>query len=219
MILVQRITQMSVIPDVLPHMDPVADVKLAFGRRGVQPGDFVDSTTSENPGRLNVQVFDRGEKLVTVAVVDSDVPNLEKDGFDYRCHFLAANIPLSPTLTSIRLDKLSGESQILLPWLAPFAQKGSPYHRLSVFILEQKEQAPVNVALAKEKVQRDGFILRAFVDRHRLHPIGVHLFRSQWDDGTAGVMMRAGMEGADIELRRKRVEPLPYKRRNPSTFR
>jgi large subunit ribosomal protein L35 len=32
-------------------------------------------------------------------------------------------------------------------------------------------------------------------------------------------MKEIGFNGADIELRRKRVEPLPYKRRNPSSFR
>jgi large subunit ribosomal protein L35 len=32
-------------------------------------------------------------------------------------------------------------------------------------------------------------------------------------------MERAGLGGADVELKRKKVEPLPYKRRNPSSFR
>jgi large subunit ribosomal protein L35 len=52
-----------------------------------------------------------------------------------------------------------------------------------------------------------------------LRPIGATLFRTKWDDNTAGVMARAGMEGANVEWKRKKVEPLPYKRRNPSTFR
>jgi large subunit ribosomal protein L35 len=218
-ILVQRITQMNVIPDVLPHIDPVVDVKLAFGRRTVQPGDFVESRVSAVPANLSVQSFERGERLVTVAVVDSDVPNLQTDGFDYRCHFLAANIPISPTNTTINLESLSTESQVLLPWLAPFAQKGSPYHRLSVFVLEQKDQKALDTAAIGKKVQRDDFRLRGFETRHQLKPIGAHLFRSQWDEGTVDVMKEAGVEGADIEFRRKRIEPLPYKRRNPSSFR
>jgi len=45
------------------------------------------------------------------------------------------------------------------------------------------------------------------------------LFRTKWDEGTAGVMARAGIEGANVELKRVKVEPLPYKRRNPATFR
>src|ERR1700728_4786974 len=85
LLLMQRITQMNVMPDILPKIDPIAEVILAFGRRNVQPGDFVDSRVSEILPRLKVQVFDKGERLVTVVVVDADVPVLEKDDFTYHC--------------------------------------------------------------------------------------------------------------------------------------
>ncbi|KAK2801495.1 hypothetical protein FQN50_007711 [Emmonsiellopsis sp. PD_5] len=218
-IIVQRITQMKVIPDVLPHIDPIADVKLAFGRKDVPPGNFVNSQVSSVPARLSIQSFERGEKLVTIAIVDSDVPDPENDIFRSRCHFLAVNVPISPTSPKVALEQLSEGDQVVLPWLPPYAQKGSPYHRLSVIVLEQKNQAALELAKVAEKVQRDDFSLRALETRHRLKPIGAHLFRSQWDEDTATVMKNAGIEGAEIELRRKRVEPGPYKRRNPSSFR
>ncbi|KAI9837260.1 MAG: hypothetical protein M1819_000334 [Sarea resinae] len=218
-LIVQRISQMNVVPDVLPHIDPTADVRLAFRRHNVQPGQFVDSRVSEVPVKLDVQVFDKGERLVSVAVVDSDVPNLATDGFDYRCHFLAANIPIAPTSTSLPLSRLSKDTQILLPWLPPFAQKGSPYHRLSVFVLQQRAGETVDVTTVREKLQRDGFNLRSFVDKHSMRPVGVNMFRSQWDEGTAGVMERAGVDGADVEFRRKRVEPLPYKKKDGARYR
>jgi large subunit ribosomal protein L35 len=242
LVLMQRITQMNVTPDVLPRIEPTVDVKLAFippstlskrsqepsnttkGIRSgdfhyIQPGDYVDSLMSENPCWLNVQSFQRGERLVSIAVIDSDVPNLAKDGFDYRCHFLASNIPINPTQRIINLSSLSPATQLLLPWISPHAQKGSPYHRLSVFILQQKDNIPIDIGMASKHVQADGFKLRSFVDRHRLQAIGAHLFRTKWDEGTAEVMRRAGLEGAEMELRRVKVEPLPYKRRNPSSFR
>jgi large subunit ribosomal protein L35 len=78
---------------------------------------------------------------------------------------------------------------------------------------------PIDVEVAKAKAPRDQFILRSFMARHLLKPFGVTLFRNKWDEGTAGVMTRAGVPGADMELKRIKVEPLPYKRRNPSTFR
>ena len=103
----QRITQMSVIPDVLPSIDLTASVELSYhgtklnssnriiprtarsGQRvAVQPGEYVASIVAEQPPKLDVQVFNKGERLVTIAIVDADVPNLEKDGFDYRCQFL-----------------------------------------------------------------------------------------------------------------------------------
>lgn len=218
-IIMQRIIQMRVIPDVLPHVDPTVDVKLFFGRSTVQPGEFVNSKVSVVPPRLSIQSFEKGEKLVTIAVVDPDVPNVEKDGFDSRCHFLAVNVPISPTSTSVSLGKLSSDSQILLPWFPPYAQKGSPYHRLSLFVMEQKDNQPLDHKTVAEKVQREDFRLRSLETRHQLRPIGAYLFRNKWDENTAAVMENAGIEGADIEFRRKRVEPLPYKRRNPPTFR
>ena len=218
-ILLQRITQMKVVPDVLAHVDPVVDVKLFFGGRSVPPGDFVDSRISTTAPRLLIQPFEKGEKLVTIAVVDSDIPNVEEDRFDYRCHFLAINVPISHTSTLVDLSKLSPESQVLLPWFPPHAQKGSPYHRLSVFVMEQKDQKPLDYEIVAKKVQREDFRLRSLETRHQLKPIGVHLFRNQWDDNTAAVMKEYGLEGANVELRFKRIEPLPYKRKSSERYR
>ncbi|EXJ78638.1 hypothetical protein A1O1_09039 [Capronia coronata CBS 617.96] len=218
-VLVQRITQMNVVPDVVPNVDPIVDVKIAFGKKAVGSGDFVPSDVSEKPCQLTLQAFDRGEKMVTIAVVDPDVPNVETDSFDSRCHYLASNITISPTKPLVDLSKLSPGSQVLLPWLPPHAQKGSPYHRLSIVILQHKDNIPIDFEPAKQKVERDGFTLRSFMSRHLLTPISASLFRTRWDESTAAVMERAGLEGANVELKRKKVEPLPYKRRNPSSFR
>lgn len=216
---VQRVEQMKVDPDVLPNIPMDVDIDISFGSKRVHSGEFVASTTSESPFRLKVQSFDKGEKLVTVAVVDPDVPNLETDSFDPRCHFLACNVPISHVNTSIDLAKLSAESQIILPYLPAYSQKGAPYHRLAIVILQQKDNTPVDLQVASSKAFRDCFSLRAFVSRHMLKPVGASLFRTKWDEGTAGVMSRAGVDGADVELKRTKVEPLPYKRRNPATFR
>ncbi|KAL4957696.1 phosphatidylethanolamine-binding protein [Aspergillus filifer] len=218
-ILVQRITQMKVIPDVLPHCDPILDTKLVFDKKAIQPGEFVNSRMSSSAPKLTMQVFDGEERLVTVAVVDSDVPNVEENGFDYKTHFLAVNIPLSILNNRVDLGKLSTE-QVVLPWLPPVAQKGSPYHRLSVFILEQKDGKPLDFAAVKAKeTDRDNTLLRTLQARYHLKAIGAHLFRSIWDEDTASVMKEIGFSEAEMELRRKRSEALPYKRRNPSTMR
>ncbi|KAJ5456815.1 hypothetical protein N7530_012089 [Penicillium desertorum] len=219
-ILVQRITQMKVIPDVLPHCDPVVETKLYFGKRQVQAGEFVEAKLSTDAPKLDVQMFEGGEKLVTIAVVDPDVPNVENDNFDYKTHFLAVNVPISATSTKVDLAQLLEDSQVVLPWLPPVAQKGSPYHRLSLFIMEQKDSQPLDFAAVKAKeTNRDTTLLRTLQSRYHLKAIGAHLFRTQWDDSTLEVMKQIGFDGANVELRRKRVEPLPYKRRNPSSFR
>lgn len=222
LIVMQRITQMHVIPDILPSMNPTADVSVSFGRNGaVQPGDFVPSTTSETPPRIDVQLFDKHERLVSVAVVDPDVPNLATDAFDHRCHFLAANVRISATSPTISLHDLSAEGNTIQEWLPPTAQKGSPYHRLAVFVLEQPNQQVLDVEAAKKKAgARVGFLLRSFVDRHALLPIGVHMFRTQWDEGMDGVMGRLGEDAAsEMELKRKRVEKAPYKKKDGARYR
>ncbi|KAL4887369.1 phosphatidylethanolamine-binding protein [Aspergillus karnatakaensis] len=214
-IIVQRITQMKVIPDVLPYCDPVVDVKLYFNRKAVQPGEFVDSLVSTNVPKLDVQMFDGGEKLVTIAVVDSDVPNVLEDKFDYKMHYFAVNVPLSAVNNKIDLAALSTDSQVVLPWLPPVAQKGSPYHRLSMFVLEQKNSKPLDFASIKAReTDRDNLLLRTLQARYRLKPIGAHLFRTIFDENTLEVMKQTGFADAEFELRRKKSEALPYKRRN-----
>jgi large subunit ribosomal protein L35 len=222
LVLEQRLTQMSVVPDLLPSLDVVADIDLGFGRKPVAPGDFVDSAISEKMPRLNVQTFTAGERLVTVVVVDADVPVVEEDSFTNRCHFVASNIPLSPTRTSIPLQRIAQEDvkvtdtsakKIALPWAAPWAHKGAPYHRLAIFVLEQKEAKPLDMTKLSA-TKREKFNLRSFVDKHKLNPITATLFRTQWDESMAGVMERAGLnKEIGVELKRRRVEPLPYKRR------
>ena len=209
---VQRINQLSIVPDLLPWFEPTAEVRLAFKQRNVLPGEYVDSRVSELAPRLKVQVFDKGERLVSVVVVDGDVPHLEEDTFNHRCHYLAANIPISPTETSLPLSKAQ-ESQLVLPYLPPFAQKGSPYHRYSVFVLEQTAGETLDVEALKKGIKRDGFSMRSFTHKQALKPIGIAIFRSLWDEGTAGVMHRAGIEGADIEFKRKRIPALKPKQK------
>ncbi|KAG6020282.1 hypothetical protein E4U41_002892 [Claviceps citrina] len=208
-LITQRIKQFSIVPDVLPKLEPTADVQLFFRQSKVPPGAIVDSLTSERAPRLRVQVFDKGERLVTVVVLDSDVPELDSDGFTKRCHFLAANVPLSPTDPSLPLSKIVAEDQLAVPWLPAFSQKGAPYHRVGVYLLEQKAGEKVDVSRLKELYAgRDGFSLKSMRDKFGLRPFGFNMFRSVWDDNTAAVMDRHGIPGADVELRPTRVHSL-----------
>ena len=161
----------------------------------MQPGEFVDSRVSEIPPRLNVQVYDKGERLITIAVVDPDVPDVENDTFRSRCHFLAVNVPVSPTSTSVPLAKLRKEEHLIQSWLPPYAQKGSPYHRLAVFVLQQDGPEPLDLAhVRKWQAKRDRWTLKQLMTHHQtLRTIGVDLFRTVWDEGTDGVLMCGGV--------------------------
>ncbi|RYP00960.1 hypothetical protein DL765_010886 [Monosporascus sp. GIB2] len=208
-LLTQRISQLHIVPDLLPKFDPTMDVQLYFRRIKVEPGEILDSRITEVPPRLRVQCFDAGERLVSVVVMDSDVPNAETDSFDRRCHYLAANVPISPTQPSLPLGKVNKETQLAVPWLPAFSQKGAPYHRLSIFLLEQKPGETIDIAKLRELYSgRDGFSLKSYRDKFGLRPVGFNIFRTIWDEGTAGVMERARIPGADIEFKHKRVYSL-----------
>lgn len=207
----QRISQFNIVPDIIPKLEPSADVQLYFRQSKVSPGDFVDSLVSEKPPRLRVQCFDKGARLVSVVVMDADVPDPESDRFAKRCHFLAANIPISPTDTSLPLSRITSAEQLAVPWLPAFAQKGSPYHRLAIFVLEHKDPLKasdsVDVARMRELYasNRDNFSLKSFRDKFDLKPFGFTMFRTLWDENTASVMERHGIPGAETELRPARV--------------
>lgn len=220
-VLEQRVTQLSIVPDLLGSLDIVADIDLSFGRKTVAPGDFVESNISEKMPTLHVQIFTPGEKLVTVAVVDADVPVPEEDSFSTRCHFIASNIRISPSETSIPLQRIAEDDKkaapdaqkIALPWVSPWAHKGAPYHRLAIFVLEQYQAKEMDISKLNT-ISRDGFNLRSFVMSQKLRPLTTTLFRTKWDESMGGVMERAGLKDqVNIEFKRKRVEPLPYKRR------
>lgn len=209
---VQRIEQFNIVPDLVAALQPVVAVDLAFKDRKVEPGQYVDSTVSENAPNLKIQSFARGERWVTVACVNPDVPNVARDSFDHRCHFLACNIKITPTTPFVNLAALESGNQVILPWMPAYTQKGAPYQRMAFIILEQPDNAAIDITSVQQRESRDGFRLRAFMQRHKLDPIGANLFRSQWDEGTTGVMKRLGVPGHDVEFKRMKVEPLPYKK-------
>jgi large subunit ribosomal protein L35 len=206
----QRLEQMHIVPDVLQAIDPIASILLFFGtpKRPTPSGDFVNSLISASAPSLKIQSFDKHPRTITVAVIDPDVPNLAQDSFDYHCHFLATNIPLTATSPNVDLAALS-PAQVILPWLPPHAQKGSPYHRLSVFVLEQAGELDAEAVKLSAR-RRLGFNIRSFNDKHSLKVVGAQLFRTQWDQNTARVMKDAGLEGADVEYVRKKPESLPW---------
>lgn len=209
-LITQRIAQFNIVPDILPKLQPTASVELFFRSLKIPPGNIVDSAVSEVPPRLKVQVFDQGERLVSVVVLDADVPDVENDGFTKRCHFLAANVRISPTDTSLPLSKIKGEDQLALPWLPPHSQKGAQYHRLAIFLLEQPANTPISVATLKELYsdRSTPFSLKSLRDKFALTPVGFNMFRSVWDENTAAVMARHGLAGADVEFRPTRVYSL-----------
>jgi large subunit ribosomal protein L35 len=217
-VVLQRVTQMNVIPDVIPNFEPTASVAVAFDKHKVEPGVFVASATSEQAPTVDIQVFDKGPRLVTIVVVDSDIPNLETDAFDSRCLGIFANIEISPVNGRINLGELA-QDQIVVPWFPPTAQKGSPYHRISVTVLQQANGTATNAQELEVASTREPFSLPYIRKKTGMQPVGITLFRTQWDENMAEVMERHNIPGAKVELRRKPAEKLPYKKKDGARYR
>lgn len=207
-ILAQRVQQFHIVPDVLSRFDPKMDLQLSFHGYRVDPGEIVDSLVSEAPPNLRVQVFDGKERLVSVVVMDSDVPDPEKDAFGRRLHFMAANVRLTCLTKNISLKRVAeADGQLAVPWLPPFSQEGAPYHRLSVWVLEQDRRLDVD-KLKEAYSNRSRFSMQSLRSRFHVQPFGFNMFRAIWDENTAKVMERNGIPGAEVIYRRKRVYSL-----------
>lgn len=215
----QRVEQMNVIPDLLPYIDAVASVEVSFPGCKVQPGQFVDSRHSQTAPNLNIQVYDAGPRLVTIAVVDSDVPNEETDSFSRRCHGVFANIEISPTDGRVFLNQEKHAGSVAVPWIPPTAQKGAPYHRLTVIVMQHLHGQKLDIEDIKEKTIREGWHPQAFMAQHKLKAVGITMFRTQWDEGMEMVMNRHGIAGADIAFKRTIPEKLPYKKKDSKRYR
>ena len=123
------------------------------------------------------------------------MPNVEKDSFDYRLHWIVANIPISPSQTQA-IGTGAGPSDLIKEWMPPAVQKGAPYHRYSMIVFKQPGRLDPEVLKAQQKL-RTGWIMRRFQDSNKLEAIGAFMFRGQWDEHTKEVMQRNEIEGWD----------------------
>jgi large subunit ribosomal protein L35 len=145
--------------------------------------------------------------------MDSDVPLPQHDSYGSSLHFLAANIPWSGAAQDPPILSLKGladpEAGLAVPWLPPTSQKGAPYHRLSIFVMEQADAQPLDIAALQKKYgERKAFSLRSLINVFKVQPIGYNLFRTVWDPTTEAVMKEHSIPGWDIELKPQRWKSL-----------
>ncbi|KAJ7671961.1 hypothetical protein B0H17DRAFT_1141370 [Mycena rosella] len=152
-LLMERIHQMNVIPDVLPVLHPTVDLHLTarlmpehfdslmrrntFQRRvntfkEVIPGNYLTPQQTRVPPKLYVNVFHTDVRLYTMLLVDPDVPDEANQTFTTFLHWLKPNIPLSATHVG-RIPFLNTHTR----YIPPHPQRGTPYHRYTVLLLPQ----------------------------------------------------------------------------------
>jgi large subunit ribosomal protein L35 len=210
-LLIQRITQMSVIPDVIPKISPTVDVRLLFNprtrgsRRGrFEVGEFLNSTESAKLPKISIQSFEMDvKKLYTLAIVDPDVPNESTDSFTSYLHYLRRDISISPTSPKIT----STNGTITHDYLPPHPHKGTNYHRYTVIVWEQPNTPPQpNARLADStSIERVGFSAQSFARQNGLHAVGMSFWRQVWDDKISD-LMRQYPEANYVEKVFKRIK-------------
>ncbi|RKP24584.1 hypothetical protein SYNPS1DRAFT_29658 [Syncephalis pseudoplumigaleata] len=147
--LMERATQMHVLPDVLPPSTrPDVDVQLAFDGPATMPfvhGDVVSTECTLKPPTVHAQCFHDATRLYTLLLVDPDDPYPEMRTYRTRVHWLVMNIPLDLMTSTIAADA----GQTVLPYLPPHPAKGTKKHRYTLILLEQPSSSSSSSAITQ----------------------------------------------------------------------
>ncbi|KAK0245524.1 phosphatidylethanolamine-binding protein [Armillaria nabsnona] len=154
-LLMERIHQMNVIPDVLPSLHPSIDLSIkvrqthlagpTYRSRGIEPGVFLSPKQTIAPPTVYATAFHLDTRLYTMMLVDSDVPDPENETFTTFLHWLCPNVPLS-AINSGPIKNLNTHTQ----YVPPHPQQGTPYHRYSLLLLPQPARLDAPYSLVTE---------------------------------------------------------------------
>ncbi|KIJ60093.1 hypothetical protein HYDPIDRAFT_139582 [Hydnomerulius pinastri MD-312] len=197
-LLMERIHQMHVVPDVLPDLHPSFDLRVTFPEHHdqnnipevdvkskygfVEPGVYLLPEQTVEPPKLYKDVFHTDERLYTLIMVDPDVPDEAINSYQTFLHWLQPNITLSAISPSM-ISNTNTHTQ----YIAPHPQKGTPYHRYTIMLLPQKSHIDVPVV---EMDQRLGFSVREFMAKYDIDPStggGAHMWREVWNETVSGI--------------------------------
>ncbi|KAJ3799494.1 phosphatidylethanolamine-binding protein, partial [Lentinula aff. detonsa] len=152
-ILMERLHQMHVVPDLLPGIHPSLDLHVTvpyplnkqFKRSmksggksivGVEPGSFLSPTQTARAPGLWAHAWHSDVRLYTMVMLDPDVPDEETRSFTTYVHWMKPNIPVSAVA-----EPRAFISPALLnshtTYVPPHPQQGTPYHRYTILLLPQ----------------------------------------------------------------------------------
>ncbi|KAF4623887.1 hypothetical protein D9613_001572 [Agrocybe pediades] len=213
-LLMERIYQMNVVPDVLPILKPTVDLRVAarsrptvFLKTGrmhdtVEPGVYLRPKQTISPPKLYANVFHTDTRLYTMLLVDPDVPDPENRTFTTFLHWMKPNIPLSAT--SSLLTDLNTHTT----YIPPHPQRKTPYHRYVCLLLPQPSLEPTGYTLVNtmragtgvtsrelpipvvQDTDRLHFDVREFAEAWNLEGAnggGAHMWREVWDEDVSAI--------------------------------
>ncbi|CAG8665966.1 6751_t:CDS:2, partial [Dentiscutata heterogama] len=171
----ERITQMYVVPDVFPDLEPTICFEFKFHDEFVEPGCFQRPIRTINPPTIVMNSFHVETRLYTLIMVDPDMPDVENKSFQMQWHWLITNIPISATKTDI-----SGGNEIL-QYVPPHPPKGTKYHRYTLGAFEQPD-GKIEMTKMDQKMN-----VREFVNQYNLILRGATFFREVWDKDVSSI--------------------------------
>ncbi|KAK0506395.1 phosphatidylethanolamine-binding protein [Armillaria luteobubalina] len=171
-LLMERIHQMNVIPDVLPSLHPSVDVSIkvrqthlagpTYRSRGIEPGVFLSPKQTIAPPTVYATAFHLDTRLYTMMLIDSDVPDPENETFTTFLHWLwySLNVFVLWTL-DLEFSALTSRFQRSIPvrlktlihipqYVPPHPQQGTPYHRYTLLLLPQPARPDAPYSLVTE---------------------------------------------------------------------
>ncbi|KDQ54989.1 hypothetical protein JAAARDRAFT_38100 [Jaapia argillacea MUCL 33604] len=199
-LLMERIHQMNVVPDLVPSLHPTIDLRVTFPEpppksvylrtrvkrkhQQVEPGTFLLPQQTRKSPSLYVSVFHEDVRYYTLLMVDLDVPDEENQSYQNYLHWMVPNIPLNVSSTEVPL----GASQT--SYIPPHPQQGTPYHRYVLLLLPHNSPTERISVPAITMEDRLGFSAKDFCEKHGLDGSkggGAHMWREVWDEDVSNI--------------------------------
>lgn len=213
MVTMQRLEQLHVIPDTLPTLDPVVDVRVKFAHNTngefndwVEPGTVLPAFAVARPPTIEVQEFFRpadASGLYTVLVVNPDTPDVARNSYSTTLHYGLANVPLDYVDNTISAATLLAHPKaVFAPYVPLVPEKNGGMQRACVWVFRQA--GPI----APAPVNRGAFDIRAFSAHHGLTAAGAHVWRQQFDRSVGRVRAEYGLPKGAVYHRVRGTQPL-----------
>lgn len=214
MVTMQRLEQLGVIPDTLPTLNPIADVRVKFGHNTkfefadwVAPGARLPASAVSQPPTIEVQEFDTSDHpsgLYSVVLVNPDTPDLATNSFKTSLNYGLFNVPLNYVDNAITPAKLIANPQwAFQEYLPLLPEKNAQTQRACLWVFRQKEELPKVSEYDAEK-----FDIRAFAEENLLTAVGAHVWRQEFDRSVNKVREEYGLPQGRVFHRVRGTEPL-----------
>ncbi|CAE6438244.1 unnamed protein product [Rhizoctonia solani] len=184
-LLMERVHQMKVIPDLLASFHPTVDLRLSLGEEeDVTPGLLLPVNSTLKAPHITAQSYHSEERLYTLLIIDPDVPDPSTRSFTTYIHAFQPNILLSATKTQISLTMAPETSETSLSYIPPHPQYGTPYHRYTTLLLPQNSELSTDIS----ELSRENFSVREAYEQYGFAAGGgIHMFREKWDETVGSV--------------------------------